>query len=183
MPLITLFGIGVLKLLGGSSSGALSHPRRRVQALMREGAGGVVTNEQSDLVERVFYAERRLVNDEAVPWSAVQTVGEDAATADLFALAQQSQRSRLPVVNAAGHVVGVLDLFELLLFTPQDCPPLRQLLKPAAYISPYTGLRTAWAAFQSNGWGLAIVGDPERPVGVVTMKDLVEPITGELVRW
>ena len=183
VPLVTLFGAGVLRLLGGGSGGALAHPRRRVQALMREGVGQVVTHEQSDLLERVFLAERRLVGDETVPWSAVQTVSIGATAAELFALAQRSSRSRLPVVDPDGRVVGVLDLFEMLLFTPEECPALAELLNPAAYISPYTGLRTAWAAFQANGWGLAIVGDPEKPVGVVTMKDLVEPITGELIRW
>ena len=44
-------------------------------------------------------------------------------------------------------------------------------------------LRTALRRLQLRGAGIAIVTDGDRPVGVVTVKDLVEPITGELTSW
>ena len=183
VPLVAAFGDLVVRLLGGGDSAALAHPRRRVQALMREGVGhGVITHQQSDLMERVFLAERRTVADEMVPWAEVRTVDRGTPAAELFAIAEATSRSRLPVTHG-GRVVGVLDVFELLLHTADDCPPLERLMQPAAFVLPRLGLRSGWRAFQTHGWGLAVVGTDERPLGVVTMKDLVEPVTGELLRW
>ena len=183
VPLVAAFGDLVVRMLGGGNSAALAHPRRRVQALLREGLGhGVITHQQSDLLERVFLAERRTVADEMVPWAGVRTVAADTPPDALFDLAETTSRSRLPVVRD-GQVVGVLDVFELLMHTRGDCPPLDTLTRPAAFVLPRLGLRSGWRAFQTHGWGLAVVGTAERPLGVVTMKDLVEPIVGELVRW
>jgi len=44
-------------------------------------------------------------------------------------------------------------------------------------------VRSALRQVQTNGATLAIVTDNDRPAGIVTIKDLVEPITGELAGW
>ena len=64
-----------------------------------------------------------------------------------------------------------------------EAPPIAELMREPLWITPDTPLRDALAKLQQSRAAIAIVGDGETPLGVVTIKDLVEPITGELVRW
>ena len=191
VPLVNGFGALALRLVGGSEQrespggqAAVRHPRRQVQALVREGLGqGVLTGEQSDLLERVFRAEGRTVGGEATPWADVVTAGPGDTVAVLRERAGRTSRSHLPIVNAAGRVTGWVDLFEVLRSDPDAGVQLAELRRSVPFLVPETTVYAAIERFQKGRWTLAVVGSPDRPLGVVTMKDLVEPVTGELLRW
>ncbi|MFN9132234.1 MAG: CBS domain-containing protein, partial [Phycisphaerales bacterium] len=61
--------------------------------------------------------------------------------------------------------------------------PPRELASPAVTISISTSVREALAAMRASSARLAVVIDRSKPVGIVTFKDLVEPLTGELGEW
>ena len=200
VPLVNGFGLLAMRLVGGgdpeapgSASGrasggggqaAVRHPRRQVQALVREGLGqGVLTGEQSDLLERVFRAEGRTVGQEATPWESVVTAGPGDTVAVLRERAGRTSRSHLPIVDAAGRVTGWVDLFEVLRSDPDAGVQLAELRRAVPFLPPETPVYAAIERFQKGRWTLAVVGTADRPLGVVTMKDLVEPVTGELLRW
>lgn len=184
VPVVSGFGSLIDRRLGGAGDAAVVHPRRQVQALVREGAGhGVLSPEQSDLLERVFTAEGRQLRDEMVPWDRVETVRVDAALPELRAVAGGTARSRLPVVDAQGRVCGVVDVFTVLTTEAPDATTAEQLAGPAPTLEAGLSVYQAIAEFQKHRLGLAVVRDGEEPLGVVTMKDLVETLTGELARW
>ncbi|BAM04895.1 CNNM domain-containing protein [Phycisphaera mikurensis] len=193
VPLVSVFGRIALRLVGegpGSGSGdggkeaSVRHPRRQVQALVREGLGqGVLTGEQSDLLERVFRAEGRTVGGEATPWADVVTAGPGDTVAVLRERAGHTSRSHLPIVDADGRVTGWVDLFEVLRSDPAENVRLAELRRGVPFLDPTMPVYTAIERFQKRRWTIAVVGTADRPLGVVTMKDLVEPVVGELLRW
>jgi len=61
--------------------------------------------------------------------------------------------------------------------------PRRAHLRPMVAIEPDTPLDRALASLRATGQRAALVGSPARPAGLVTLKDLVEEISGELARW
>ena len=61
--------------------------------------------------------------------------------------------------------------------------PLEQHLRPLIFLEPELPLERALARMRSSGLRLAAVGTARRPLGIVTLKDLVEEISGELARW
>jgi len=183
--IVNAFSRVVMRLLGQSSQASRFRPRRQVQWLVREGVGyGVVSDEQSALVERVLTLAQRTVADEMVPWNQVQTVAEDADPAELWTLADRTSRTRFPVLNAEGRVLGVLNITDLLLEPPERCPPVTELMHPVYWLDARTPLRRALTRMQRQHVALAVVaGEGAEPMGVVTIKDFIEPVTGELTSW
>ncbi len=185
VPLIGLFTTGIMRLLGQRDARATLHPRRHVEHLVREGVGyGLVSDDQSAIVQRVLELSDRRVIDEMLPWADVIRVRATDSLDRLWELADRHSRSRLPVVDRRGRVVGVVHVDEALRLGRDACPPLDQLMLPPTVFTPDTPLRTALGRMQREHIGLAVVTDPNgRPLGIVTVKDLVEPITGELWSW
>ena len=187
VPLVNLFSGGLVRLVGGSQGEEITHPRRQVTALMKEGVGhGVLSDEQSVISERVLSLTDRRVRQEMVPWDAVLTVRVDDGPQRLWELASKTPRSRFPVLDRSGKVVGVVNLLDALLLEKHACPPVRELMSPPATLPAGMPLREAMKTMQRERVELAVVmegGERGRPVGVVTIKDLVEPITGEIEHW
>jgi CBS domain containing-hemolysin-like protein len=183
-PLITGIGQLVMQAMKIQTNVLTFHPRRQVGTLVREGVGyGLLSDEQSALAERVLALAGRRVGDEMVPWSQVISVKLDDSPASLWTLADRTSVSRFPVLDGGGKVVGVLSLYDALLLTPETCPPIRALMKPVKSMPVRTASRAALQQMQADHLPLAIVTDRDKPVGIVTIKDLVEPVTGELAAW
>ena len=184
VPLIQLFSGGVLRLLGQDSRDAAFPPRRRVEMLVREGVGhGLLSDEQSAIADRVLRLGNRTVSQEMVPWAEVIKLSSGDTSDRIWDLADRSSRSRFPVIDAKGKLLGAVDVFEALLHRRESCPPLPQLTRRCITVAADTPLRTALQWLQKDGQSLAVVEDHGRPVGLITIKDLVEPITGELTSW
>ena len=135
-----------------------------------------------------------------VPWSLVRTVPLDADRARAFKIIGPSRHARVPVVGAiermeesrgrregdaragAGRttwgVVGVLEQIDLYL-RPEAS--IAELVKPVVRLKRAMRVREALLWLREHRCGRGIVEDEQgRPVGIVTARDLVEPLTGEL---
>ena len=184
LPVVVAISELAIRLVGKAEGGALT-PRKRVEQMVREGAGvGLISSEQTELAQRALSLSKLRVTDECTPWSRVVKVFETTGRAALGRLVEETPRSRLPVVNAQGRIVGVVDMIDALLVDESDKTPVRTAMKDAVYLPSTTTVRDALAQMQDEHIGLAIVRRPDgKPAGVVTMKDLVEPITGEIANW
>lgn len=184
LPIVVALSALAIKLVGKGESGALT-PRKRVAQMVNEGAGvGLISSEQTAIAQRALALSNRRVLAECTPWSSVLTVRQDASREGVRRLARQTPRSRLPVLDARGRVVGVTDMIDALLTAPGEAEPVKAAMKPAVMLPGDTTVRHALARMQREHIGLAIVTGPAgRPAGVVTVKDLVEPLTGEIRHW
>ncbi len=184
LPAITLVSGGLMRLLGMPPHAPVLQPRRQVGAMVREAIGpGLVSDEQTAIVERVLELGGRTVSQEMIPWAKVDTLRLDATPAALWALAERTTHHRLPVVDHAGKVVGVLHLLDVLLHAMASCPPVSSLMREALTMPHSMPLRQALNLLQKSHVGQAVVLDRDKPVGLITIKDLIEPITGELASW
>lgn len=183
LPLTVAFGNTVARLLGVPRATPF-HPRRQVELLVKEGVGhGLLSDEQSAIVERVLELGTLTVADEMVPWAKVTTVKTDDSTDVMWELADRTSLARFPVVDDHGTVKGVISVYDALIHERQNCPPLNELMTPVLYLNATTPLRRALTTLQTQHAALAVVTRHDKPVGLVTVKDLVEPITGELASW
>lgn len=184
LPIVVAISALAIRLVGRAEGGALT-PRKRVELMVREGAGvGLISSEQTELAQRALALSKRRILGECTPWSSVITVSESADRSVICKLVEQTPRSRMPVVDSRGRILGVVDMIDALLVDVADQSPIRSAMKPAVYIQASTTVRDALAQMQREHIGLAIVTRADgKPAGVITVKDLVEPLTGEIVNW
>ncbi len=160
------------------------HPRRQVHVLVKEGVGqGFLSDAQSAMVERVLELSGRSVADEMVAWANVVKLNLHDPVAKLWQLADRTSFSRFPVVDESGAAVGLVRVRDALVHEPTACPPITDLMTPVVKLDIKTPLREALSTIQARRLAMAIVTRQKKPVGIVTVKDLIEPITGELVSW
>lgn len=203
LPLIDGVSRLMLRVLGSHGPVQPYHPRRLVQTLVKEGVGyGLVSDEQSAIVERVLELGSLHVRDEMVPWHRVVKVGAEDPPGVLWRYADQTSFSRMPVVDGEGRVVGIVSVFDALRHERDLCPPIRQLIRPIVSVRADHTVREVLRMMRENGLAMVIVTErentkplgphpkptdtthaPVTPLGIVTIKDLVEPITGELASW
>ncbi|MBI1369683.1 MAG: DUF21 domain-containing protein [Planctomycetes bacterium] len=186
LPLIDGISVLVQKALRQSPSAlTMLHPRRNVTQLIKEGIGhGMISPYQSAMIDRVLEMERLTVRDVMAPWASVTSVRENQPPEAVWALADRVSYSRAPLVSAAGEPAGLIDLYDVLMYEPANCPPLRSLAKPLPSIRADLSLRDALRLLQQQRASMALIVDAnKRPLGLVTTKDLVEPIIGELEVW
>ena len=185
LPLIDAVSGGIHRVLGGQTVPAeMMHPRRQVTNLIREGVGhGVISPSQSAIVDRVLEISRRSVGDVMTPWAQVSTVRANQPPEAVWALANRVPYTRLPLVDGEGRPRGAIEIDQVLMYEPGRTPPYDQLAQPMATVGRAASCRDALSQLQHQRMTMAVVMEHDRPIGLVTTKDLVEPIVGELEAW
>ena len=174
--------IGAAARVMGFDSQALARVRGReaVIDLLRERESELSPHVER-LARNVLELRSVRVDRVMVPWKQVRCARLDAEPQQLREQLGASTFARLPVVDARGAVRGYLHQLEVLAATPPA--PAERNLRPLLALSPDTPLDRALSQLKLSGQRMALVGDAARPLGLVTLKDLVEEISGELARW
>ncbi len=181
LPIVQHVAALVARMVGADSPAAVS-ARQRISHLIKEGVGtGVLSESQTTLVDLALAMRSRTIENEMIPWNRVATVHRDAERPQRETLIRRRNDTRMPVVDDLGCVVGVLSSLDALLAPAKSTSEL--MIEPLTFEGS-TPVREALRTLRRARRKMAVVvsGDG-RPRGLVTLKDLVEPITGELLAW
>lgn len=162
---------------------AAASARQHISQLIKEGVGaGVLSEGQATLADRALALRDRTVRAEMVPWKKACWLPLSAGPEHRREQLERHNFTRLPVVDESGKVVGVLAMLDVLLEPDRSTA---QLMRPAVTFSPNTSVGEALKAMRTGRQAMAIVteGSTNEPLGLLTLKDLVEPLTGELAAW
>lgn len=181
VPVVAFAGHVARKTLGNESA-LEPTPRRKFGLLFKEGLeGGVLSDEQITLADRVLAMQSLTVQQEMVPWSRVSCLSESTSLQRRATAVRGTEHTRIPIVNTHGFVIGVLPVLSALL---EPEAPTKDLIIETLYVTPGTKVQDALQQLRKSGRAMAIVStDGKTPRGIVTLKDLVEPIVGELAAW
>jgi putative hemolysin len=181
LPLVLGIGRLASRLLGEAPTPGRT-AAARIGQLVREGAGaGAVSGEQASMVDRALSMRRRRVSGEMLPWAQVATVPAEAPPSTRARLLRDRPFSRVPVVDRRGRVVGVLAALDALL-DPERATA--DLMTPPLRLAPDLPAMEALRQMRLARARMAIVENAAgAPEGIVSVKDLVEPLTGDLVAW
>jgi CBS domain containing-hemolysin-like protein len=179
VPTVVLFNRLAERWSGLSSDvESLIEPRQKLATLLKESAAhGVLSEAQTSLVDRVLNLRRTTVRDEMTPWSRVRTIPSHWDTRRASRVLSSLPHAWIPVVDAQGKLVGVVRQIDLHLRTSE---PISALLRTPARLSPERGLYDALGDVRAAQAPVGIVEVNGVPSGLVTIKDLIEPLTGEL---
>ena len=182
VPLVVGIGSIATRLFGRSSRSEELGARARIASLLAEGAGSEGLSEtQLGFADRVFTMRGITLGQEMRAWREVSWLPLSALPADRGRLFASSGVSRMPVLDESGRVVGIVAAIDHM-SRPRDATSA--LLRPTSVLPPSSPSLEAIAAMRRDRVQLAVVADrPDRPLGIVTMKDLVEPLVGDLAAW
>jgi CBS domain containing-hemolysin-like protein len=172
------------RLLGQSGREEWAGPRGEVIGLLREGAAqGALTEEQADIVDRVMNLSNVRVGAIMVPRRLVVSLPVDADRAVFERIVRRYEFSRLPVLaRDRRQVVGIVNVHDVL--ADESRAGLGAWMKPPLRIRARDSAASALVQLRRAHATMAVVTDPRRGfVGILTLKDVVEEVFGELPAW
>lgn len=159
-------------------------PRAEVVGLLREGAAeGALTEEQARIVERVMNLSSIRVGSIMVPRQRVATAPIDASRRAFEQIVRGHNYSRMPVITRDRKtIVGIVNVYDVL--ADERGAGVKAWMQEPLTIRARDSAASALVHLQRARATMAVVTDPRRGfVGIVTLKDVVEEIFGELPAW
>jgi CBS domain containing-hemolysin-like protein len=152
-----------------------------IAAVVAEGqASGALTHLQAVMADRVMKIADVTLRDVMIPMGKSLTAPQDIDLQRLTALVRDSNHSRLPLVDPAGRVTGILNVYDALTV---PASPAEKAAVPLV-MDENLSVTDALYRMQRANAHMAVVADAEnKHIGIVTIKDLVEEIVGELEAW
>jgi putative hemolysin len=159
-------------------------PRARTLALLREGAArGGLSAVQRDLIERVLNLSTVRVRDVMIPRARAATIPRRISRDDFLRIARMAHFSRLLVYeDDPGRIVGVINVYDVL--SDADARPVAEHVRTPLTLPMNMSASAALLRLQRGRDTLAVVQDDQGHfVGLLTVKDLVEEIVGDIEVW
>ncbi len=179
LPAVRFVGAVASRAMGGGAAPPTA--RASLAALVKEGARfGVLAESQLRFVDRALELRSLRVRDEMIPWRDVVTLDVAWSRSKVEQVVREAAFSRFPLLDERRRVVGVVEAFDVWL-SPKT--PLAALATAPVMVDAETTLIDAVRTVQQNAADLCIVVHRGKPVGIVTRKDLAEPVLGELRAW
>ena len=178
MKLITagmrLFG------LPGEGDRRLAAEERVRQAIAAGAEAGTLTAYQTTLARNIFSLSARRVLHAMLPLDRVDRLEASMPIEEARAYVRSHGRARYPVYsNDEAKVVGLISMYDLL-FEERPGMTIRNYIQPTLDVAPTERVAEALVRMRRARVNMAIVSDRGRALGIITLKDLVEEITGEL---
>jgi magnesium and cobalt exporter, CNNM family len=173
----------VLRAFGIRDGGAPKITQEEIQALLMEGSdAGVIEEEEHDMVRNVFRLDERQIGSLMVPRRNVISLDVNLPWEENVKRIEASGHTRYPVVRGGQRdILGVLSARTLLKKALRgQAPDLKNDLQPPVFVpESLTGMELL-QNFRSSSVQLAFVVDEYGEVlGIVTLRDVLEAITGE----
>ncbi len=182
-----------LRLLGlefRAEEHAVHSPEELLLLVGRSAKAGLMTARERELVERAFAFSDLTAGEVMVPRTEVIALPVDALAHDAVRLATRHRHSRFPVYEGTiDNVVGVLSAKDLLTLATRRSPrgattrevSLRRLIRPPVIVYQGAEVSEVLARMKAARQPLAVVlDDYGGTAGIVTLKDLVARLMGEM---
>jgi len=173
----------VLRLLGTKTDRGPGVTEEEIHALLVEGSeAGVIEQHEHTMVRNVFRLDDRQLASLMVPRGDVVYLDVEAPLEENLKRIEESDHSRFPVVRGGMHdIIGVVSARQLLARRLRgEEADLTAAVQSAVFVpESVTGMELL-ENFRASGGQMAFVIDEYGEVlGLVTLQDLIEAITGE----
>jgi putative hemolysin len=192
VPLLKLISGLFARLMGlaaVSRTVIASAQRHKVQAILHDThEEGFLSPVQSEIVNRLIGISHVHLSSVMIPIHNVETVDVNSDNAALLNKLNTCAFTRLPATEGrAGNITGFISIYEAL-NSSEKFADLRGLIKPIRKLEADMSVIDATNIMQKENHKIVLVTRAgrlggEKPVGIVTMKDLVEELLGELAEW
>ncbi len=184
LPMIVLNGASnlILKLIGleiGHPDVVHTEQELRMLVSTAQTTSGFSLNRLL-MLENIFDLGHQTVKDAMIPWSRIQSISRSARREEVVRLLAEHRFSRWPVLDpGTGVPIGYLLFKDLIVQSPGD-QDWAKLVRPVKTIRPNDNLEAIMQQLQKDGANMAVVVDGRRPVGLITLEDILEEVVGRI---
>ena len=143
---------------------------------------------QTDMVNRIANISHISVRSIMVPVSRVHTVSVDSDRRALLEKLRESAYTRRPVYEGSHtNIIGFINIYRVLA-SGREFSDLREFTSPITPLPADTIVSDALNIMQAADQRIALVTRhippaAPKPLGILTTKDLIEELLGELIEW
>lgn len=148
---------------------------------------GILSTTQTDIIKRMVKTSNVTLRSAMIPMTQVEKANVNSDRNDLLEILKGSAFTRYLVTNENKSIIGFVNIYDALNSEEKFCN-LQEFLNPIRQLSIDTLITDAINIMQIEHNKIALVTKSgylgrTRPVGIITMKDLVEELVGELAEW
>ena len=191
IPLLKFISSLLMRLSGLASSKTVitSTQRHQVQAILQDThEEGIFSSVQTEIINRLVGISHIPIRSVMIAINNVRTVDINSDNAALLDKLKKYAFSRLPVIESpSGNINSFVNIYETL-SSSEQFTILDNFIKPILKLNANTTVTDAINIMQKENQKIVLVmksgrTSQEKPIGIVTMKDLVEELLGELAEW
>ncbi len=175
---------GILAILGVRIDGADGGPTEDdIRALAALGQrGGQIREAEREIIDALFHLADRAVREVMTPRLDIVSIGLPLTSDDVRAAVSETGHSRFPVTASdLDELVGIIHVKDLLLRQEVDDADMARLIRPPNYVPETMSVLDTLGLMRARRYAMAVVVDEHGGVeGIVTIKDLVAELVGEL---
>jgi putative hemolysin len=181
--LLSMSTEGTLRLLGIQGGPSRSVTEEEIAASLEEGVdAGVIEEQEHQMVRNVFRLDDRQVGSMMIPRVEIVWLDAQAAPEEVLRVIEDEEHTRYPVCRGGlDDVLGVVSAQSLLQQLMQGrALSLTEKLEPPVFVPETLSGMELLDHFRASGAQLVFVVDEYGEVqGVITVRDVLEAITGE----
>ncbi|MFH0974537.1 MAG: hemolysin family protein [Spirochaetota bacterium] len=146
----------------------------------------VIDSDQEKIIIGASNLSRIKVLDILIPAKDIVTLFADGDLTDHIVTVHLEGYTRFPVTEARSDpqkIIGYVNIKELIFLakTHPENPSLREILRPALFLSPDIDIGEAFSIMIKGHTHLAIVKDESNNIlGMITMEDILEEVVGDI---
>ncbi len=173
----------IVSLSRSSSTRSTNDPRIRVATLLQNAMAEESSTDHVAFVDRVLDLPNIPVHKVMTPRNYVAVVSTQTSKRDMLSVMRKHGYSRYPVFDTRPrNIIGYVDTHSLLANEEWGCA--QDHMEPALTINTRDSVATALVRLQTSRKPMAIIVDRKKNLlGIITLKDLLEELTGELHDW
>jgi len=186
-PLILAFSLlanAVLRLLGYSGEEEAPLSENELKLVMKEShEDGVISESEAQIINRAFeFADKRAA-DIMVPTEKVDFISLTQPMQRNLVMAKEKLRTRYPVCREGlDTVIGIVHMKDIWpIVRPDSSNRVFEMgMRPALFVDSSMRQDQILKLFQSKRAHMAVVRQGEKPIGIVTMEDVLEELVGDI---
>lgn len=175
----------VLRLIGidPKQTAELVHSEQELRLILGMAQNkGLFSFDRLLLFENLFDFGDLVVKNIMVPWDKAVVLHADHPWPENREIVTFTRLSRYPLLGAERQILGVVHLKDLMVGDPQIAinPDWVNIMRPALTVAPAERVDLLLRKFQQARQHLAVVMDQNKPVGIVTLEDVLEELVGSI---
>jgi putative hemolysin len=189
VPALEVFSKGFARLLGlpVTSRFAIREQHYFSQIIKESQEEGHISSVQSEIMHRLVHIPHMRIGSVMVPISKVGMVDVNTNRNRMIEELAAIPFTRLLIFEGSReNIIGFIDVYKSLA-AEEDFTDLRSFVKPIPTLPADGRVIDALNRMRKEHHKIVLVlrvqHGRERPAGIITMKDLVEELTGELAEW